>query len=306
MKQWIVVLIGIVFSAITGFVTARSVGSSAEPRRNDTSRDLLLRLERASERMVALEGGRRPRESTASPQAAPAASARTALDDVDAAVARWMAANADRLAGAPAPAVVPVEDAGRQPANRAASMSLDKIMSVFLLADSVWDEEGLWQEVRDAGRIDEVVAEFERMALEDPNNPDLQVALAGAYLQQLFDAGASPLAGELALKADGAFDRALELDPQHWEARFSKAVSLSNWPAFLGKTAEAIHQFEVLVEVQRSQKPRPEFAQAYLYLGNLFQQTGEAEKAFESWRAGIAAYPDNVELRRQLASNERR
>ena len=122
-----------------------------------------------------------------------------------------------------------------------------------------------------------------------------------AYLQKLFDiGGASPEVGDLATQADLAFDRALELDPQNWDARFTKAVALSNWPAFLGRQPEAIAQFETLLAQQENSPPNPQYAQTYLFLGNMYVQTGERAKAIETWQSGLARYPDDAALLEQL------
>lgn len=310
MKTWNVLLIAILLAAVTAAVTASLVGP-AQAREGDTAalavRDDLARI---SERLTALqeEQGRLAKALAENQLEAGSASSseRSAVGGVDEAVARWMEENAARVLGsarlAGDGAVIEVDaddqDLSKQP--------LQSILAYLTSLDSMaWGDDAYWQRLRDSGRIEEVVAEFERMAAQDPNNPDLQTALGGAYIQQLFGVGNSPIAGELAMKADDAFDRALELDEEHWEARFSKAVSLSNWPAFLGKTGEAIHQFETLVAQQEKGENQEGYEQTYLFLGNLYQQTGETDKALEAWRQGYARFPDNEDLRRQIELNSR-
>ena len=150
-----------------------------------------------------------------------------------------------------------------------------------------------------------MIASFERLAAMSPNNPDLQAELGDAYLQKLFDVGTGPTAALYGEKADAAYDAALALDAEHWDARFNKAVSLSLWPTFLGKGSEAIEQFEILIDQQRKREARPEFAQSYYYLGNMYLETGNAEKARRAWSEGLEAFPDSDILRDQLARNER-
>jgi len=166
--------------------------------------------------------------------------------------------------------------------------------------------QALFQKLRDAGRIDEYVAAIEKLAEANPNDPDLQVALGHAYLQKLFDVGNTPEAGPWAIKSDAAFDRALALDDHNWAARFTKAVSLSNWPAFLGRGPEAIQHFEVLLEQQAAVPQREEFALTYLFLGNMQQASGDREKALATWKAGLERFPDRAELQRavQLAETD--
>jgi tetratricopeptide (TPR) repeat protein len=160
--------------------------------------------------------------------------------------------------------------------------------------------QALWQELRDGKRIDAVLAAIEREAELAPNNPDLQNELGKAYLQKLFDVGIGPMAGVWGEKADRAFDRALELDETHWEARFSKALSLSNWPTFLGKQNESMRHFEILIEQQERSAPAPEHAQSYTFLGNLYDQAGDHEKALELWKRGAQRFPEDSSLRAKL------
>jgi len=169
-------------------------------------------------------------------------------------------------------------------------MKIETLVQFFLSEGGTLDADLMFEELRDSGRIDEFLAWMEGMAEKDPQDPQLQVALGVAYLQKLFDAGATPEAGQLATQADRAFDRALELDPQNWDARFTKAVALSNWPAFLGKQPEAISQFETLIAQQELAQPNPSHAQTYLYLGDrgLAQRAGALSRRCRLARA-IAA-----------------
>lgn len=158
----------------------------------------------------------------------------------------------------------------------------------------------LWEKIKKAGKLDEVVAIFEQRAKDDPYNPDLKVELANTYVQKIFEAGAGPMAGKWALKVDAAVNDALEIDPNHWEARFTKAISLSNWPAAFGKQGEAIRQFEILLEQQQRSESRPHHAQTYIFLGNMYQAIGQGEKARATWNAGAGLFPNNAELQKQI------
>lgn len=224
--------------------------------------------------------------------------------DIAAALARWRAAH-------PSPEAAPGAARSRSGPARSgdvldlANVPMEEIVAALAHAGfGGQEQQELFQRLRDSGRIDEYVAMIERLAAEDPENPELQVALGHAYLQKLFGIGASPEAGTLAMKADAAFDRALELDDQNWGARFSKAVSLSNWPAFMGRGPEAIEQFELLCQQQEALPPRPEYAMTYLFLGNVYQANGHLEDAVEAWRSGLRQYPNVRELQDALALAE--
>jgi tetratricopeptide (TPR) repeat protein len=219
--------------------------------------------------------------------------------ELAAAIERWRSAH---------PEEDPAEPASSTPRARAVSVDIDVADTpihqlVELLADeglTNLDRQQIFQELRDEDRIDEYLETIERLCAADPENDDLQVALGNAYLQKLFGVGNTPEAGEYAYKSDAAFDRALEIDDQNWNARFTKAVSLSNWPAFMGRGPEAIENFEILIDQQATQPSRPEFAMTYLFLGNLHQAAGSLDKAIAVWKQGLALFPSSEGLQRAL------
>lgn len=162
------------------------------------------------------------------------------------------------------------------------------------------EEEELWNELSKLGRTKELIALFEARAAQQPNDPAVQVELGGAYLRMLQEVGQSALAGVWAGKADGAFNRALEIDPLHVEARLTKAISLSFWPPILGKQGEAVKQFETLISQLENQNPSPDTAQAWLMLGNLHQQMGKPDQALSVWQQGASLFPGNAEFAAKL------
>jgi tetratricopeptide (TPR) repeat protein len=159
-----------------------------------------------------------------------------------------------------------------------------------------------WKAIADAGALDDAVAMFEQYAREHPGSAAAQVELGGAYLQKVFKAGNGPEAGVWATKADQAFDAGLAVDDHNWDARFSKAVSLSFWPPVFGKQTEAINHFEILAAQQAQQTSEPKFAQTWLLLGNMYQQLGKADQALATWQKGLALFPGNESLQQQIAN----
>ena len=219
---------------------------------------------------------------------------RVPVGEIEAAVAR-------ALAGREAPrefgTMLATKNAARKPFDKAAALQ------ALTAPGLAWeDAQKIWRDAADAGMLDEMLAFMEQRATDDPRNPQAQVDLAQAYLQQVFHTEEGPKKGIWATKADKAFDAALAIDEHHWQARFSKAVSLSFWPPIFGKQAEAIRHFEMLVEQQAQQPSRPEFSQTWLYLGNMYQQSGNAEKALSAWQQGLALFPGNAALQQQIAN----
>ena len=175
-----------------------------------------------------------------------------------------------------------------------------------LLRDDLTDEErqALWAAAHESGQAEELLAWFEARAKDNPTDADAQSDLGNALLQSLFVVPEGPLKGQLAMRADAAFDSALAIDDHHWEARFSKAVSLSFWPAVLGKQQEAINHFETLVSQQAGQAAHDGFASTHLLLGNMYEQVGQTEQAMAAWQAGAGLFPDDTGLAEQIAAHQ--
>jgi len=216
---------------------------------------------------------------------------RLSQSDVDAAVERALAAHTPgQTAPEAARAAAPV---AKLDARTAFAQMTDPSVS--------WeDRRKKWSELAKAGLIDEVLALYEQQAAENPEDTKAQTALGNAYLNKLFNSPQGPEAGVWGTKADKAFDKALSLDNRNWEARYVKAISLSNWPAFLGKQPEAIANLEILVQQQSEGAVKPHYADTYLTLGNLYKQTGKNEQALAMWQQGLALFPDNADIQKQI------
>ncbi len=167
-------------------------------------------------------------------------------------------------------------------------------------AESGAASDALWQKLREMGGLDDAVSWFEQMAAAQPGSADAQTDLGAAYVQKLLQATGEQQRIELGKRIDAQFDKALELEPDHWEARFRKAVGLSYGDAVSGRQTEAIAQFERLVAQQTRTTAQPGQSQTYLYLGRLYAQRGDEKKAREVWQQGLARHPNDGELQRLL------
>jgi tetratricopeptide (TPR) repeat protein len=286
MKTWIQLLVAAVVAALVGFGSAL-LGTPQRGARGASEEVDVAALEAALRELKGEQAQLAQRLAELPTEPAAAGAQRLPAQDLDAAIAQFMA----RQNASPPSATTPEDSAVSESAALA-----EQILSGTLAGDAL---EALWQKLRDEKKIDGVLAEIERAAAQAPNNPDLQNELGKAYIQKLFDAGIGPLAATYGEKADQAFDRALALDDHHWEARFEKALALSNWPTFLGKQSEAMRQFEVLMKQQeeRGVAAGSRGAETYLFLGNLYAQNGEAERAREVWGRGLQRFPSHAALR---------
>lgn len=214
--------------------------------------------------------------------------ARISANAIDEAVSRYFEELGSGLEAATTPAAAKLE---------APSLDIDQALAQLHGGDLNQEQRiALWKQITKAGKLEEVIEWFEQFAEENSNDPDAQVEVASAYLQKIFEVGDGPEAGLWANKADAAYDRALALDSEHWDARFSKAVSLSFWPPIFGKQSEAISQFETLIKKQAGGSMEDRHAQTYLLLGNLYTQTGQQDKAKAIWSQGLGLFPNDESL----------
>jgi len=203
-------------------------------------------------------------------------------EQLDAALARWFAARGDAKQ-AVAPAAGGADVASSRKALRGKA--------------DYWSNTELYKQLFDQGRMQELIDEFAAVAAASPNDPQAQMDLGNAYLAWL---QMDQSKWQLSMKADTAFDKVLELDGQHWEARFTKAMSYTFWPDFLGKKKEAISHFETLVAQQERMPAQAHEANTYVFLGNLLEQRGDAQRAREIWEKGLRRHPEDAELRKRL------
>ena len=183
-------------------------------------------------------------------------------------------------------------------------LTLDE--AVELIADrelSFPEKAAIWKDLAKRGMMDQAVEYFENVAAENPDDPQAQTNLGPAYIHKLLNSNDLEKA-ILAMKADNAYDRVLEVDDQHWEARFSKAMSYSYAPPLLGLQTRAIEQFEILREQQEAQAPLDHYSQTYLHPGNLYANQGSTAKAQSVWKAGLEIFPDSQEISRLIKPAE--
>jgi hypothetical protein len=183
-------------------------------------------------------------------------------------------------------------------------MSQDAValaVEVLVAPDATHEQkQSVWKQLREGRGLDGAIAELQRRFTANPSSPENAAVLGQACLQKCATITDLRDQGMLAMQADKLFDTALNLNPQNWEARFTKAVAMSYWPASMGKTAEVIQQFLLLVQQQETHPSQPQFAETYVWLGDQYQKAGRNEDARSVWVRGSALYPTDQKLGARL------
>ncbi len=162
-------------------------------------------------------------------------------------------------------------------------------------------KQAAWKQIRDAGHIEQAIAELDQAVKNDPSVAEYSAELGWAYLQKLAATQDTRQQAILAMQADQTFDEALKLDPNNWDARFSKAAALMHWPAEMNKSEEVMQSFSTLIDQQETRSPQPEYAQSYVLLGDQYLKSGYPDNAREMWQRGAAIFPNDQALQAKLA-----
>ncbi|HEX5137046.1 MAG TPA: hypothetical protein VFY93_08750 [Planctomycetota bacterium] len=156
---------------------------------------------------------------------------------------------------------------------------------------------------------DAIQGTIDRLEAEIAKNPsaDLYATLATAYsAKTAYATPPGPEQGVVWAKAEKAFDEAIRLDPEHWQARYGQAFGDSMAPEFVGLRPRAIREFEELVEIQERKPLAPEHAEVYVRLGTLYKDAGNVKKARETWQRGRERFPDDKRFAEAIALTEER
>jgi len=149
--------------------------------------------------------------------------------------------------------------------------------------------------------IEPTLAALRKAIAADPSNPELYAALAAVHVAKLAAGIAvGPAAGPVYVEAIKAYDKAIELNPDHWDARFEKAFTTSMAPEFVGLRPMSIRLFEDLVQRQEALPKQDDFRRTYMRLGTLYKDAGNTEKAKVLWTRGLERFPDDKAMRAAL------
>lgn len=136
----------------------------------------------------------------------------------------------------------------------------------------------------------------------DPRGVEPRIRMANVRAQCEIPFADMMSAGNLIGQANALLEEALQIDSTSWEARFTLAMHHYHTPEFLGRAPDAIRHLEILLR-QQGDGTQPQFANTYLYLGDLYRREGREQDAIAIWRRGAALFPQHADLRARLGGS---
>ena len=146
------------------------------------------------------------------------------------------------------------------------------------------DKQTVLKQLARSGQLDDAIHDLQQRLAADPQSLQNLIALGEADLNKNLETDHLREVAISAMQADQLFDKALEIDPNDWEARFEKAAAMANWPLELKQGPKVLDQFQTLIQQQNSEASQPDFALTYLRLGDFYQKTGDTTAAAQTWQ----------------------
>lgn len=147
---------------------------------------------------------------------------------------------------------------------------------------------------------------FRAQLATDPHSAGARVGIARVMVECRIRFADFMSQGQLSGQSVELLKEALAEDSTHWTARYVLALNYFHSPAFLGRTDDAIREFEHLVAQQGERATPAVFAQPYLRLGELYLRQRRTADALAIWRRGAALFPGEPRFAELIRENERR
>jgi hypothetical protein len=135
----------------------------------------------------------------------------------------------------------------------------------------------------------------------NPRDADALVALATVLVRCRVPFAELAAQGQLAGEGVELLQRALEIEPRHWLARFTLGAVYFRMPSFLGRAGDAARELDRLIADHGGAPPSPALARAFEMRGVLHARAGRADSARAVWRRGAVAFPADTALARLAA-----
>jgi len=148
-------------------------------------------------------------------------------------------------------------------------------------------------------QYDRAIAFFQKLVTAHPDAANAHLNYGFAYVDKIPAAGAITQV-ILANNALGEFTKALVLKPS-WIGLYTRGNSYLFWPRIFNRTHLGIDDLQHALTIQKADRKRPYYARVYVALGDGYWKIDDMIAAANTWREGLAAYPNNVELKNRLS-----
>ena len=193
------------------------------------------------------------------------------------------------------------QDEATQTQEAAFGAELRKMVRASASGEASEEEQArFWEAARKGKAVDQWIQRLRNSVKESPNDAELRMDLADAYVAKLLTVPFGPERGVWGVKAERQWSEALDIDPDHWEAQYSLAYNHSMYPEFLGKTDDAILGFQRAVEIQKRQPHDEKFAQAYLGLARMYERKGRLKDAIATLTEAAGVHTRDARVQAEL------
>jgi len=151
-----------------------------------------------------------------------------------------------------------------------------------------------------AGQYDRAIAFFEKLVTAHPSAAGAHLNYGFAYVDKIPAAGAITQV-ILANNALGEFTKAIDLKPT-WIGYYTRGNSYLFWPRIFNRTQLGINDLQAALKIQNGEPKRAYHARVYVALGDGYWKIDDTANATGTWRAGLAAFPDNAALKARLSA----
>lgn len=158
------------------------------------------------------------------------------------------------------------------------------------------------QAVIQCADYDRALQFFDRLTAENAHAANAWLNYGFAYVDKIPSAG-SITQVILANNALAQFTKAIEVSPS-WLAYYTRGNSYLYWPKVFGRAPLGVSDLEHAMSLQEKSRRHAYYVRGYISLGDGYWKTDELEKAKTVWRAGLAEFPDNVQLKTRLANED--
>jgi vitamin B12 transporter len=138
---------------------------------------------------------------------------------------------------------------------------------------------------------------YRQRLARDPRDVEALVGAARAMSQCLVPSADLLGQGELSAAALELLDQAIDLQPDHWLARFVLASISYRSPSFLGRGKRAAREFQELLRIQGDRTDNPMFARVFELAGRQLTRDGLPDSARVLWIRGARLFPADSALK---------